>query len=69
MLPHAVGIAAGMLNSVMELWRYPSAQDCHDARQAARRVPQWRECIAAVTPGVEHFTSSFMHACPFSPMQ
>lgn len=59
----------GMLNSVVELWRYPSAQDCHDARQASRRVPQWRECIAAVTPGVEHFTSAFMHACPFSPMQ
>lgn len=58
-----------MLNSVIELWRYPSAQACHDARRAARGVQEWRECIAAVTPGVEHFTSSFMHACTFSPMQ
>lgn len=62
-------MTAGMLNSVIELWRYPSAQACHDARKAARGVPQWRETIAAVTPGVEHFTSSFMHASPFSPMQ
>lgn len=60
---------AGMLNQVIELWRYPSAQACHDARKAARGVPQWRETIAAVTPGVQHFTSSFMHAVPFSPMQ
>jgi hypothetical protein len=60
---------AGMLNSVIELWRYPSAQACHDARKASRGVPEWRECIAAVTPGVVHFTSSFMQACPFSPMQ
>lgn len=60
---------AGMLNSVIELWRYPSAQACHDARKAARGVPEWRECIAAVTPGVQHFASSFLHACPFSPMQ
>lgn len=59
----------GMLNNVIELWRYPSAQACHDARKAARTVTQWRECIAAVTPGVQHFRSSFLHACPFSPMQ
>lgn len=65
--PHT--LPAGMLNSVVELWRYPSAQACHDARKAARGVTQWREAIAAVTPGVEWFTSSFMHACPFSPMQ
>jgi hypothetical protein len=59
----------GMLNSVIELWRYPSAQACHDARQASRKVVAWRECIATVTPGVEYFTSSFMQAAPFSPMQ
>ena len=27
-----------MLNSVIELWRYPSAQACHNARAAARKV-------------------------------
>lgn len=62
-------LTAGMLNNVIEIWRYPSAQACHDARKAARAVPEWRETIAAVTPGVQHFTSSFMHAVPFSPMQ
>ncbi|KAI7843861.1 hypothetical protein COHA_002412 [Chlorella ohadii] len=37
----------GMLNNVIELWRYPSAQACHDARKASRAVPEWRETIAA----------------------
>ncbi|KAG2444417.1 hypothetical protein HXX76_001170 [Chlamydomonas incerta] len=59
----------GMLNHVVELWRYPSAQACIQARQAARTVPKWRETIGAVTPGVQHFTSSFLHPAPFSPWQ
>ena len=59
----------GTLNRVIELWRYPSAQACIAARQAARRVQPWRDCIAAVTPGVEWFTSSFLHPLPLSPMQ
>eukprot|EP00798_Chlamydomonas_sp_ICE-L_P029606 gene29606-17888_t len=57
----------GMLNTVIELWRYPSAQDCIKARQAARFVPEWRETIGAVTPGVQHFSSSFMKPVSFSP--
>ncbi|KXZ48796.1 hypothetical protein GPECTOR_25g380 [Gonium pectorale] len=59
----------GMLNNVVELWRYPSAQACIRARQAARGVPEWRQAIAAVTPGVQHFTSAFLHPTPFSPWQ
>jgi hypothetical protein len=59
----------GTLNTVLELWRYPSAEACIRARQAARAVPAWREAIAAVTPGVQHFTSAFLHPLPFSPMQ
>jgi hypothetical protein len=59
----------GTLNTVIELWRYPSADACIRARQAARAVPAWRETIGAVTPGVQHFTSSFMHPAPFSPWQ
>ena len=59
----------GMLNRVVELWRYPSAQACWEARRAARGIQPWRDCISAVTPGVDLFTSNFMHALPFSPMQ
>ncbi|GBF99804.1 hypothetical protein Rsub_12557 [Raphidocelis subcapitata] len=59
----------GTLNSVMELWRYPNAAACIRARQAARQVPKWRETIAAVTPGVQTFTTSFLTPCPFSPWQ
>mmetsp|Transcript_32859 Transcript_32859/g.72584 ORF Transcript_32859/g.72584 Transcript_32859/m.72584 type:complete len:271 (-) Transcript_32859:35-847(-) len=59
----------GMLNNVVELWRYPSAQACIRARQAARQVVTWRETIGAVTPGVQHFTSAFLKPVPFSPWQ
>ncbi|GFR52604.1 hypothetical protein Agub_g15202, partial [Astrephomene gubernaculifera] len=59
----------GMLNNVVELWRYPSAQACIQARQAAREVPQWREAIAAIAPGVQHFSSAFLNPTPFSPWQ
>ena len=59
----------GVLNSVLELWRYPSAAACIQARQAARKVPSWREAIAAVTPGVQTFQSSFLQPLPFSPLR
>ena len=59
----------GMLNTVIELWRYPSAQACIKARQAARQVPIWRETIASVTPGVQNFRSIFLNPLPFSPLQ
>ena len=59
----------GVLNTVIELWRYPSAGSCMRARQAARTVPAWRETIGAVTPGVQHFRSIFMNPLPFSPLQ
>jgi hypothetical protein len=59
----------GVLNQVIELWRYPSAQACINARQAARKVQPWRDAIAAVTPGVQWFQSAFMQPVSFSPMQ
>ncbi|MEW5308019.1 MAG: hypothetical protein WDW38_000010 [Sanguina aurantia] len=59
----------GMLNNVSELWRYPSAQSCIKARVAARAVPKWKDTIGAVTPIVQHFTSSFLHPTNFSPWQ
>jgi len=39
------------------------------ARQAARAVPQWREAIGTVTPGVQHFCSEFLRPLPSSPWQ
>ena len=59
----------GQLNTVVELWRYPSTGACMRARQAARKVPEWRETIAAVTPGVQFFRSTFLNPLPFSPLQ
>lgn len=59
----------GILNSVIELWRYPSAAACIRARQSARKVVAWRDAIATVTPGVQSFRSVFLHPLPFSPLQ
>lgn len=59
----------GVLNQVVELWRYPSAAACVRAREAARAVPKWRDTIAAVTPGVQTFTTTFLTPCAFSPLQ
>lgn len=59
----------GVLNSVIELWRYPSAAACIAARKAAREVTQWRETIGAVTPGVQHFRSAFLNPTAFSPLR
>ncbi|GAX80973.1 hypothetical protein CEUSTIGMA_g8408.t1 [Chlamydomonas eustigma] len=57
----------GMLNNVVELWRFPSAQSCIRARQASRKVAAWGATMKAVTPNVLHFTSSFLRPLPFSP--
>lgn len=59
----------GVLNNVIELWRYESAAGCMAARQASRGVHEWREAIAAVAPLVQSFQSSFLQPTPFSPMQ
>lgn len=58
----------GMLNNVIEIWRYPSAAACMLAREEARKVPAWRDTIHAVTPKVQHFTSSFMYSIKGSPL-
>jgi type IV secretory pathway TrbD component len=50
----------------LTLWA-PVVAHCCRARQAARTVPRWRDTIAAVTPGVQHFRSSFLHPTSFSP--
>jgi NIPSNAP len=50
----------GMLNTFVELWRYPSSQACMEARQAARGVAEWKEAIAAVTPNVQWFRSTLI---------
>ena len=42
---------------------------CCRARQAARGVTEWRDTIAAVTPLVQKFETSTLHATAFSPWQ
>ena len=42
-----------MLNTVLELWRYPDATACMAARQAAREAPEWKAAIAKVAPMVQ----------------
>jgi hypothetical protein len=42
-----------MLNAVHELWRYPDATACMNARLSAREAPEWRAAIAKVAPMVQ----------------
>ena len=51
----------GYLNTVIEIWRYPTAQECIRAREASRTVKQWKSCIQAITPSVMHFKSGFFY--------
>lgn len=39
------------------------------ARAASRTVQKWRDTIAAVTPGVQTFTTALLHPTKFSPWQ
>ena len=55
----------GTLDEVLELWRWPSAQAGHEARQAASAAAAWRDAAA----GTVSASSSYLHAAPFSPMQ
>ena len=50
----------GMLNTFIELWRYPTSQASTHAREAARGVPQWKEAVAEVTPHVQWFRSTLI---------
>lgn len=59
----------GLLNNVIEIWRYPSYQSCMTAREGARTVQPWRDCIGAVTPHVQWFRSTFMNPVATSPWQ
>jgi len=59
----------GMLNSVLELWRYPSAASCINARTAAGRVPAWKEAIEAMNHGIQSCQSCFLRPVTFSPLQ
>ena len=45
--------ARSELNKVIELWRYPDATACMNARVAAREAPEWRAAIAKVAPMVQ----------------
>lgn len=62
-------IDVGMLNSVVELWRYPSLPASVKARESARKVPEWKHCIASVTTNVQHFRTQALIPTKFSPLR
>eukprot|EP00873_Tetraselmis_striata_P021968 jgi/Tetstr1/442232/TSEL_030373.t1 len=59
----------GVLNNVIELWRYDSMAASLKARQASRQATKWRECISGVAPLTQTFTTELMVPTPFSPWQ
>lgn len=62
-------IDVGMLNTVIELWRYPSLAASIKARESARKVAEWKDCINSVTPNVQHFRTTALHPTSFSPLR
>lgn len=63
-------VEVGDLDSVVELWRYPSAGACAVARRAARAgAPEWRAAVCGVAEGVSRFRVQLMRAEALSPMQ
>ena len=53
MLSAAAPSPRSELNKFIELWRYPDATACMNARIAAREAPEWRAAIAKVAPMVQ----------------
>jgi len=56
----------GVLNTVVELWRYPFAAACLRGRQAAMQVEALRDTMDAVAPLVQHCQTSLLHPTSFS---
>ena len=61
-------IDVGMLNTVIEVWRYPSLAASIRARESARKVTEWKKCIGAGTPLVQHFQTQALFPANFSPL-
>jgi hypothetical protein len=61
----------GALDTVVELWRYSSADACLRARVAARRgAPEWSRAVQSVAQGVSDFNVQLLNpVCGVSPMQ
>ena len=57
----------GVLNKVVEVWRYPSAEACIQGRIAARKAIEWREVVGTVAPFADRFQSQIMVPLAFSP--
>jgi len=62
-------VEVGDLDTVVELWRYPSAEACARARRAARLAPEWKDAVRSVAAGVSQFKVQLVRAEALSPMQ
>jgi hypothetical protein len=63
-------VEVGDLDTVVELWRYPSAEACARARRAARLAPTWKRAVSSVAPGVSEFRVQLLKPLlPLSPMR
>lgn len=63
-------VEVGDLDTVVELWRYPSAEACARARRAARLAPEWKRAVSSVAAGVSEFRAQLLTpVLPLSPMR
>lgn len=59
----------GMLNKVVEVWRYPSAQALLRSCDAARQVPAWQASKAIIYPLCQSLEISLLHPTASSSWQ
>mmetsp|Transcript_28337 Transcript_28337/g.47546 ORF Transcript_28337/g.47546 Transcript_28337/m.47546 type:complete len:268 (+) Transcript_28337:75-878(+) len=59
----------GVLNNVIEIWRYPSFQGSLEARQAARTAQPWKDAVANVASLANSFTTQFLAPVSISKWQ
>lgn len=63
-------VEVGDVDTVVELWRYESAEACARARRAARLAPEWKRAVSSVAAGVSQFRCQLLTpVVPLSPMR
>lgn len=69
-IPVFVGSSeTGLTSSIIEIWRYPSAQAALEAHDAVRKSNTWRQCLKEISPNVGSVSISFLNPVGFSPLQ
>jgi beta-mannanase len=56
----------GVLNTFVELWRYPNSQSWADAQEKLYKVPEWMKAVEQVSSSVQHVSIILIRPVWFS---